>query len=153
MNVNLLINAIFRPHYFDRSTFSYSCYIVEWRIVIHVIDYNKIVVHSNYFIYSKCSKLTSKFYKSQVGRECCINNTEVLIILFLYTRLLISIVPNNNFATASIQCFLYIGVFFKLFLYFIYANGVVECMAVNKKIWKYWYKNSFNYAKIIREVV
>ena len=87
--------------------FPRSCHIAEQQIVICIFDYNKIVVHSNYFIHSKCSKLTSKFYKSQVGRECCVRNTEVCInnfFLSLYVHHANRKIPDDNFTIASIQC-------------------------------------------------
>ena len=84
-----------------RNMFPRSCHIAEQQIVICIFDYNKIVVHSNYFIHSKCSKLTSKFYKSQVGRECCVRNTEVCInnfsFLSLYVHHANRKISNDNF--------------------------------------------------------
>lgn len=71
-----MVNIPFNRHLFDRDLHPRT--VVEFLSNDrNILDYNKIVVHSNYFIYNKCSKLTSKFYKSQVGRECRVRNTEV----------------------------------------------------------------------------
>lgn len=89
-----------------------SVYIVTLpsKLVVPFGDYNKIFVRAaitfsyNIFIRNKCSKLTSKFYKSQVGRECCLaSNTEryviTIFIFLLYVHLLISSSAFNSYSS------------------------------------------------------